>query len=192
MSEGFVNPDGSEWVPAFPGQRPPFRPGNTLSVGNRGRRTHGASSPTVYLPLAKQIRADLLRVPELDYLADSSFTDLLFAFSVAEARERVFVEWMDGLSIEEAASDARGTPHLETARELMVRSSRLAARLGLAPDVPEDVREQIRDARTRVALKRERKAQKKAEADALVDAFRRARVVHRPTDQPDSAAGGWL
>lgn len=51
-----------EWTPAFPGQRPPFEPGNKVALGNRGPMTHGAyssvlaSSPLV-LQLCEELRA---------------------------------------------------------------------------------------------------------------------------------------
>lgn len=42
----------SDWTPAFPGQRPPFQPGNSTSV------THGATSPARVAELAAELEAE--------------------------------------------------------------------------------------------------------------------------------------
>jgi|GEM_PF-3456694 len=46
--------EGSAWVPEFPGQRPPFQPGNAAAL-----RT-GAHSPRVYGPRAQELAAGLV------------------------------------------------------------------------------------------------------------------------------------
>jgi hypothetical protein len=67
----------SQWQPAFEGQRPPFEPGNTLSVGNRGPMTHGAYA-RLRLSEAAAETADALR--ELAVVYDEADEPTLQAF----------------------------------------------------------------------------------------------------------------
>lgn len=170
----FLNPDGSVWVPEFEGQRPPFQKGNRLSVGNRGPLKAGHKSARVYGPLAKAIRAELKRTDGLEYLADGSFADALYAYSIAEAQMRLYAEWVDTQPMEVVMSDAEGTPPWEVLRQLEVRAGNLGKLLGLHPRVSPEVSEQIRVARTRIEAQKQRKAQRDAEQAAMRDAMREA------------------
>lgn len=175
--ERFLNPDGSVWVPAFPGQRPPFQKGHRLSVGNRGPLKHGANSARLVGPLAAEIEADLKREQLLRYLFEPEFRDLTFAYCRAAAREQLYRQWIDGMeSVEDWARAPEGgkASPAEGYLEMSRRELTLAEELGLVPLVRDDVAEKIAKAKTRIALRDQRRAEKKAEADALKLAFWRA------------------
>jgi hypothetical protein len=53
-----VQEDGS-WVPSFEGQRPPFEPGNTLTVGHGRPAEHGAYAELALSPRAEALSARL-------------------------------------------------------------------------------------------------------------------------------------
>jgi hypothetical protein len=73
-----------EWTPAFPGQRPPFEPGHTVSLA------HGARSPRVVDPLAAELLQSVLGNPDVSYLQAAAYRPALRAWSVAEARAQLF------------------------------------------------------------------------------------------------------
>ena len=104
-------------------QRPPFPPGNVLSL------KHGANSARVTDPLA----ADLAQsVAGVDYLnAEPAFAAAVSAWARAEARVLVVSEYLDANGV----LDAKGKPR--PAADLLVKLERLAsearARLGLDP-----------------------------------------------------------
>ncbi|MGN6763137.1 MAG: hypothetical protein ACTHJI_17630 [Leifsonia sp.] len=183
MTDAILNPDGSPWKPAFENQRPPFQPGNRVSVGNKGPRTHGASSPRIYLPLAKQIRDELVK--QLDWLADGSFSALLTAYTTAEARSRLYSDWLDSQPVEVWVSEAKGTAPAELLREMVVHAGNLAVRLGLTPDTPDDVKHAIAAARTRVAARARRKAERQQLQADLRDAIS---AQMYPEDKQDERA----
>jgi len=173
VSDVPLNPDGSEWVPAFPGQRPPFQRGNQVSVGNRGPLKHGASSPRHFLPLAKEHEAALRKVPDLDYLWEPEFRELTWAYCVAQARADLVSAWIDGMETEDwaTAPDGGVVAPAETWRELSTAAATLAGKLGLFPRVKPEVREAIERARTRIAARKQRRQAKKDQQAALVKAF---------------------
>ena len=131
MTGQYLNPDGSEWVPAFATQRPPFQRGHKLSVGNKGGMLHGATSPRYVQPLAEQIAAEMRA--DIDYLGTPRFAERLGAYSRAEARARLYGAWVENLTIAEAASNPDGDPPLEVLRKLETRAANMADRLGLNP-----------------------------------------------------------
>jgi hypothetical protein len=68
-----------DWTPEFPGQRPPFEPGNEAAV------THGARSPKRIEELARRIDADLLqRAPWV-----AEYPEALTAYARAESVARL-------------------------------------------------------------------------------------------------------
>jgi hypothetical protein len=178
IADQYFNPDGSEWVPAFPGQRPPFQRGNQVSRGNAGPLKHGASSSRHFLPLAKEHEAALRKVPELDYLWEPEFRELTWAYCVAQARADLVMAWMDRMEgtvdWATAPDGAVATPG-ETWLELSTAAATLAGKLGLFPRVKPEVRESIEKARTRIAARKQRRQDKKAQQDALVKAFWQSR-----------------
>lgn len=118
----------TQWVPAFEGQRPPFQPGNTLAV------THGAYSPARVDPIARQYVDEILTDPSTKYLAAPRFQSALWSWAQAQAKVQLLTEWVDGMSLQQAADSARGqTSPLELLRKWMATSQTWAARLGLDP-----------------------------------------------------------
>lgn len=77
-----------EWMPAFPGQRPPFQPGHTLST------RHGAYSPRKVSPLARDIRAAVLADPATEYLAAPRYAPAVWGWCRAEAQIQLLSEYL--------------------------------------------------------------------------------------------------
>jgi hypothetical protein len=126
MAGHLTTPDG--WTPEFPGQRPPFAPGNKLAV------THGAFSATRVDPIAQRIIEEAVSDPTTSYLAAPKFHAALWKWGVAEARVELISAWVDSLTIEQAANSQRGqTPPLELLRKWMATSLTLARDLGFTP-----------------------------------------------------------
>jgi hypothetical protein len=119
---------GEEWVPEFEGQRPPFQPGNTLSV------KHGIWSPAKVDPVAEAIVAAIHADDDLSMLRMPAFQMALWAYARTAARVRVIDEWVDSMPIQQAADSDRGkTSPLELLRKWQVTMDNKAARLGLDP-----------------------------------------------------------
>ena len=161
----------SDWIPEFKGQRPPFQPGNQVSVGNRGPWKHGATSPRATEPIARALVKEMLTEPDLDYLHAPKFRGALWDWARAEARSRLVNEWAAGLSMEEATAepDGRAAP-LELARQLTVRAANMGDRIGLSPAAAKEMADEIRQARETLR----RTAERKALHDDLVEAAREA------------------
>lgn len=125
----YLNRDGTVWEPAFPGQRPPFQPGNTIQPID-----HGIYSPRTVDPIARQYIADVERDPSTAYLAQPRFAAALASWASARAKVQLLEEWVDSLRIDAAADSDRGkTSPLELLRKWTVRADNQAARLGLDP-----------------------------------------------------------
>ena len=118
--------DVEAWVPAFPGQRPPFQPGHELSL------QYGAYSPRTFEPIAAGIveqlladdqvaylRAPAYRVSVWRYATQQARTDLLHAFLVAHGDECQGCKRCVGLE--------------ERWRILSTTAGKTAQRLGLDP-----------------------------------------------------------
>jgi hypothetical protein len=89
-----------EWVAQFPGQRPPFAPGNELSL------TSGAFSPRRLLPLAEEIAAALLADSDApDYLQSPSYRPAVMAWARAEAQVRLLSEYLSSLELDAALAE---------------------------------------------------------------------------------------
>lgn len=126
MAGKLVAPEG--WVPEFPGQRPPFAPGNDLAV------THGASSPARVDPLAQQYLDEILNDPSTQYLTAPRFQAALWHWAQAQARVQLLTDYVDSMTMTAAASSDRGqTSPLELLRKWMATAQTWAARLGLDP-----------------------------------------------------------
>ena len=122
------------WVPAFPGQRPPFAPGNTLSP-----TTHGAYSPRKVEPLAREF-VELLLADEHTpaHVKAAAYRAELWALGRAEAQVQLLSEYLAARA--EAAGDGIGDLTSESVRSaylLLHRAESRAAssrsRLGLTP-----------------------------------------------------------
>jgi hypothetical protein len=123
------------WEPEFEGQRPPFQPGNQVSVGNRGPVTHGAWSPRYIEPLAQDLVDLMVADPDTAYLATPKWRPALLAWARAEAAVQLLNEYLsncgeDGIGDLDEAS-------VRTAHLLLHRAETRATtgrtRLGLDP-----------------------------------------------------------
>lgn len=157
MSGHLEIPEG--WVPDFPGQRPPFAPGNQWRAkpGNELSMKHGVNSPRRVEPIARQVVKELRAVPELDWLHAPRFKDLLWAYARQVARRQLLEAYLATLTMEQATDSEGGkVSMMDLSRQLSVRESNLAERLGILPYVPDDVRAEIAAARKTLARRAER------------------------------------
>lgn len=122
----------SSWVPEFPGQRPPFPPGNTLSI------RHGAYSPRRVNPLAQELVDRTLSDPATGYLQAPAWRAALWAWARAEAEVQLLDEHIARLGeqaengIGDLADDAVRSAHLLKHRA-ETRATTQRTRLGLDP-----------------------------------------------------------
>jgi hypothetical protein len=144
-----VQADGS-WSEQFPGQRPPFEPGNQLSV------RHGAYSPAIVGPLAEQIAADLLGDKDCpEYLRRPLWRWAVSGWAHAEAEAELMRRWRAQMSAADAATEvlesdedeerpSQGTmtrrvrgKRVQSSADMLhraeTRAAHLRARLGLDP-----------------------------------------------------------
>jgi hypothetical protein len=122
------------WVPEFPGQRPPFPPGNTLTETT----THGAYSPRKVDPLAKELVDLLLGDPSVPMHAKAAAYRLeLWALARATAQTQLIEEWLADQSTEKHPIGDLGDERVRSAYLLLHRVETRAAssrsRLGLTP-----------------------------------------------------------
>lgn len=127
-----------EWVPAFPGQRPPFALGNDIGFtpGNELAVKHGGYSPRKVDPLAAELVAAVLTDGGL--AAAPAYRMALWAWGRAEAQVQLLTEW---LSVKgEAASDGVGDLADDSVRAAYLllhraeaRATTQRGRLGLDP-----------------------------------------------------------
>lgn len=78
-----------EWAPEFPGQRPPFPPGNDLAT------QHGAYSPRKVDPLARELVDLVLADTGLGYLQAPAYRPALWAWARAEAQAQLLTEYLE-------------------------------------------------------------------------------------------------
>jgi len=125
-----INPaTGTEWTPEFEGQRPPFQPGNQLAV------KHGAFSDRQMQPIARAHYERMLADPTLPALLRASYMqDGLQRFCEAMARRDLLADWVDAMSIQDAADSDRGkTSPLELLRKWETTVDNKAKDWGLTP-----------------------------------------------------------
>lgn len=122
------NPVPADWVPEFPGQRPPFAEGNTLAV------KYGAGSPRIVNPIAQELITEVLSTPATAYLAEPRYAPALLAWATAEAKTQLISDWVDRMDLTAAASSERGqTSPLELLRKWSTTAMNHRQRLGLDP-----------------------------------------------------------
>lgn len=118
-------------TPLEPWQRPPFRPGHTLSL------KHGAYSPRRVEPLAEELVESTLaaaadRGSVTAYLSEPSYRPSLWAWARAEAKVQLLTEWLM-----DRGGDLDEDGEVRSAAALLERVERravtLRARLGLDP-----------------------------------------------------------
>lgn len=92
---------GDSWTPEFPGQRPPFQAGHGKST------VHGAFSERRIRPRAAQVKQNLLTGPSCPryLLSDPSFAPAIDAWSVAQARVEILLDWIDEQDFPAALAD---------------------------------------------------------------------------------------
>jgi hypothetical protein len=127
---GLPIPDG--WVPAFPGQRPPFPPNHELTV------RHGFYSPRKVDPLARELVDALLDDSTVAYLHASRYRPAVWAWARAEAQCQLLTEYL--MKVGEEASNGvgdLGKRRVRSAHLLLhraeARANTLRGRLGLDP-----------------------------------------------------------
>jgi hypothetical protein len=120
--------DDGTWVAQFPGQRPPFAPGNQLGT------TSGAHTAPRVLAVSQQIVSGLLADPDCpDYLLnDGSYRHALELWGSAMAQCVLLRTWLDTQDIFSAMSEiTEGTEEEERTRPGMakrtMRSRRVAS-----------------------------------------------------------------
>ena len=86
--------EAESWTPAFPGQRPPFEPGNTVSV------KHGARSVVQLRPRAEEIRAQLVEAAPVAEAADGAQFDIAAGLLAHAERALLILEGSQRLEIE--------------------------------------------------------------------------------------------
>ena len=161
----------SAWIPEFKGQRPPFMPGNQLSLGNRGPLLHGAYSLRRVETLARRLVKEARETDGLDYLTAGRFKAALWDWARAEARHQLVEAWVAGMTPDEAADTSKTkTSPLALLLELGVRAGNHGDRLGLSPAAAKEMADEIRQARETLR----RKAERKALHDDQVEAAREA------------------
>lgn len=119
------------WVPAFPGQRPPFLPGNTLGAqpGNELNLRHGAYSPRRVHPLATEL-AEHARATTPN-LSAPQWSAAVWAWARAEAQAQLLSEYL-GDEVGDLADEKVRAAYLLLHRA-EARADRGRARLGLDP-----------------------------------------------------------
>lgn len=121
---------GGAWVPAFPGQRPPFQPGHELATH------HGAYSPRRVDPLATELVERILDDDDVAYLRALSVRPALWAWAKAEARVQLLEEYLAGRGGPDGVGDLEDR-RTRSAWELLHRAETRAEsgrkQLGLDP-----------------------------------------------------------
>lgn len=126
MAGHLVTPEG--WEPEFPGQRPPFHPGNELAV------THGAYSAKRIDPVATGFRDEILSSPAMQYLLEPQYAAIFWQYCRTAARIQAIEDALDAMTIEQAAYSGKGqTSWLELLRKWTTTLTNLAGRCGLDP-----------------------------------------------------------
>ena len=138
-----------EWTPQFPGQRPPFAPGNESAV------VHGAKSERSVAPLAVQIAEELLEdAGTPDHLREPMFAPAVQAWARAEAVAELLFRHLGARDLQAAMTDTtsadeeerstkgKTTRHSETRRtnaaldqwhRASAHAAALRSKLGLDP-----------------------------------------------------------
>lgn len=134
LAVGDETAQGGAWVPAFPGQRPPFQPGNVPT-----NSTHNAYSPRWVEPLAAEFVSLTLADPTVPgYVKAPAYRAELYALGRAEAQVQLITEWLAKQA--ESTGDVLGGLASESVRAAYLllhraegRASSSRSRLGLTP-----------------------------------------------------------
>lgn len=119
-----------EWAPEFPGQRPPFGPGNELSIRS------GAYSPRKLEPVAAKLVEEVLSDDATSYLDQAAYAPVLRLWATAQGRAELFGTWLFEQPIEDQITPPRGgstKSPLDIWLGMVRTATGLADRLGLTP-----------------------------------------------------------
>ena len=127
-----IDPDTGEWSPAYPGQRPPFRPGHTIS------QTHGAYNEALIGPARDAILRRMLTDPDMpDHLRHPMWMDARKDYAAVQAMADRVVAWAESMGVEELMEPRGASGQGKSAGELVLRFLDRAmahrGRLGLDP-----------------------------------------------------------
>lgn len=127
-----INPDTGEWSPAYPGQRPPFMPGNTVN------QTHGAYSESLIGPARDAILRRMLTDPDMpDHLRHPMWMDARKDYAVVQAMSDRVVAWIEQMPVEQMMEPRGASGQGKSAGELALmfldRAMKHRGRLGLDP-----------------------------------------------------------
>lgn len=126
MAGTLVVPDG--WTPEFPGQRPPFAPGNEISI------KHGAFSSKRVDPIANRFLDEYESDPTSAFAHMPRFRAQVWNWAIAMARVELLDEWVSGMSMEAAAFSGKGqVSPLELLRKWIATAQTLSSRIGADP-----------------------------------------------------------
>lgn len=126
----------AEWVPAFPGQRPPFAPGNTLgqrfAPGHEVTLRHGAYSPRCIDDRAQEVAEQLLADDGVAFLREPAYRAALWRYAQRQARADLLHAFL--LEHGEDCQGCRKCEGLEKRwREFDTAADKASQRLGLDP-----------------------------------------------------------
>jgi hypothetical protein len=122
-----TEPSAQSWLPAFIGQREPFRAGNAAAV------THGARSSRIVDPVAAEIAAELLAQPDLpEYLRRPEFAPAVAAWARAEARCELLAGWLSTMDAS-GPGDDKVMSVLGQLHRVETAAARMRSDLGLTP-----------------------------------------------------------
>ena len=111
------------WAPAFPGQRPPFQPGHTLSM------RHGAHSDRLVAPLADVILRQA--VEDTPWLLEPRYGPSVRAWARAEAQALLLTDYLEREGLHDG--EGRLRPAEQALHRAETRAANLRKDLGLTP-----------------------------------------------------------
>lgn len=132
-AEGLV----SGWVPEFPGQRPPFQPGNSLgfTAGHTKSLQHGVYSPRTIEPRARLVVDQLLEQPGVQYLQAPEYRASVWRYAQRQARADLMHDQLlaHAESCDGDAECATCLSYERRWREFDTAAGKASERLGLDP-----------------------------------------------------------
>ncbi|PKW25408.1 hypothetical protein [Phycicoccus duodecadis] len=118
-----------DWSPAFPNQRPPFAPGNTMSL------RHGVYSPRRIGERAQTVVDQLLEQAGVGYLAAPEYRASVWRYAQRQARADLMHDRL--LEHSESCEEVAGCETCESLerrwREFDTAAAKASERLGLDP-----------------------------------------------------------
>jgi DNA-binding SARP family transcriptional activator len=120
-----------EWSPAFPGQRPPLRPGNEVSV------RHGAYAVLRLQPRAEEVRDEIAGLVPFASDADGAILDLLSITLAQVERAGIVLAYEQSQSARSVENGEEPSPRLDRlaadTRAWVNTAAKLLDQLGMSP-----------------------------------------------------------